>query len=73
MVGTPLQLHAHTYVATHYKLDQNQKRHLRYDALRGIELVDGVARLCAMDLFLHGIGPDDGKKKPPIIRHGGRS
>ena len=50
----------------HYKLDQDQKRHLRYDALRGVELVDGVARLCAMNLFLHGIGPDDGKKKPPI-------
>ena len=31
-----------------------------------MELVDGVARLCAMNLFLHGIGPDDGKKKPPI-------
>jgi type I restriction enzyme M protein len=59
-------LSAHTYVATHYDLDKDQKRHLRYDALRGVELVDGVARLCAMNLFLHGIGPDDGKKKPPI-------
>ena len=36
-------LSAHTYVAAHYKLDQGQKRHLRYDALRGVELVDGVA------------------------------
>ena len=44
---------------SHYELDQDQKRHLRYDALRGVELVDGVARLCAMNLFLHGIGPDD--------------
>src|SRR5204862_400249 len=43
-----------------------QKHQLRYDALRGVELVDGVARLCAMNLFLHGIGPDDGTKKPPI-------
>jgi len=59
-------LSAHQYVATHYSLNQDQKRHLRYDALRGVELVDGVARLCAMNLFLHGIGPDDGKKTPPI-------
>jgi type I restriction enzyme M protein len=28
-------LSAHTYVATHYKLDKDQKRHLRYDTLRG--------------------------------------
>src|SRR5713101_509265 len=59
-------LSAHTYVANHYKLDKDQKRHLRYDALRGVELVDGVARLCAMNLFLHGIGPHNGRKKPPI-------
>lgn len=59
-------LSAHSYVATRYELEKDQKRHLRYDALRGVELVDGVARLCAMNLFLHGIGPDDGKRKPPI-------
>jgi hypothetical protein len=39
---------------------------VRYDALRGMELVDGVARLCAMNLFLHGIGPDDDRREPPI-------
>ena len=59
-------LSAHSYVATHYKLEKDQKRHLRYDALRGVELVDGVARLCAMNLFSPRIGPDDGKKKPPV-------
>jgi type I restriction enzyme M protein len=59
-------LSAHTYLATHFDLDKPQKRHLRYDALRGVELVDGVSRLCAMNLFLHGIGPDDDKKTPPI-------
>src|SRR5438045_3787675 len=45
-------LGAHEYIATKYELDKAQKRHLRFDALRGIELVDGVARLCAMNLFL---------------------
>jgi type I restriction enzyme M protein len=59
-------LSAHRYIERHYKLDKAQKKALRYDALRGIELVDGVARLCAMNLFLHGIGPDDDRRKPPI-------
>ena len=39
------------------KLDKDQKKHLKLEALRGVELVDSVARLCAMNLFLHGIGP----------------
>jgi len=48
------------------ELDRDQKKHLKYGALRGVELVDGVSRLCAMNLFLHGIGPDDGEHEPPI-------
>ncbi len=59
-------LSAHHYLGTHYRLDKEQKKHLRYEALRGVELVDGVARLCAMNLFLHGVGPDDDNRKPPI-------
>jgi len=59
-------LAAHDYIASHYTLDRDQKKHLRYEALRGVELVDGVSRLCAMNLFLHGIGPDDDTREPPI-------
>lgn len=59
-------LAANHFLATQYKLDKDQKLFLKLDALRGIELVDGVARLCAMNLFLHGVGPDDDKKVPPI-------
>jgi type I restriction enzyme M protein len=59
-------LAAHDYLLEHNTLHKEQKRHLRFDALRGVELVDGVTRLCAMNLFLHGIGPDDDKKAPPI-------
>ena len=59
-------LAAYEYITHHYELDKAQKRHLRYDALRGIDIVDGVSRLCAMNLFLHGIGPDDDSKEPPI-------
>ena len=51
-----------------YELDRDQKRHLRFDALRGVEMVAGVARLCAMNLFLHGIGPDG--RRPRAARSG---
>ena len=40
-------------------LDPDEKRHLRYDALHGWEIVDNTARLCAMNLLLHGIGAAD--------------
>ncbi len=59
-------LAAHDYLLSQYTLDKEQKKHLRFDALRGVELVDGVTRLCAMNLFLHGIGPDDDRRAPPI-------
>jgi type I restriction enzyme M protein len=59
-------LSTHHYLAGHYSLDREQKKHLRFEALRGAELVDSVARLCAMNLFLHGVGPDDDKRAPPI-------
>ena len=50
---------AHEYVSKHYELDSTQKRHLRHDALRGFDIVDSVTRLCAMNLYLHGIGGDE--------------
>lgn len=60
-------LAAHEYITRHHDLDRSQKRHLRFDSLRGIELVDGVSRLCAMNLLLHGVGPDDDTREPPIL------
>jgi type I restriction enzyme M protein len=51
-------LAARDYLVEHHELNRDQKRHLRFEALRGVELVPGVSRLCAMNLFLHGIGPD---------------
>jgi type I restriction enzyme M protein len=59
-------LSAFHHIRRNNQLDKDQKRHLRYQALHGIDIVDGVSRLCAMNLFLHGIGPDDDSKKPPI-------
>jgi type I restriction enzyme M protein len=47
-------------------MSREQKRHLKHDALRGIDIVDGVARLCAMNLLLHGVGPMNGEGELPI-------
>lgn len=38
-------------------LTREAREHLRLDALRGVEIVHGVARLCAMNLLLHNVGP----------------
>jgi len=36
---------AHNYIAQNYRLDKEQKNHLRYNALKGVEIADNVARL----------------------------
>ena len=36
--------------------DKEQQRKLREDCLSGSDIVDEVVRLCAMNLYLHGIG-----------------
>jgi type I restriction enzyme M protein len=41
-------------------LDPDQKKFLRDQAMRGWEIVDATARLCAMNLLLHGIGHPEG-------------
>ncbi len=52
-------LAAHDYIKKHYTLDQKQKEFLREKSLSGTEIVDATARLCVMNLYLHGIGDDD--------------
>src|ERR1043166_3699363 len=49
-------LAAHDYLARHHALDRAQKKKLKTGTFFGIELVDSVTRLCAMNLLLHGIG-----------------
>ena len=41
-------------------LTPDEKEHLRDDFIFGTELVDGTARLAAMNMLLHGIGKPDG-------------
>jgi type I restriction enzyme M protein len=52
-------LAAHDYISKNYPLDKDQKRFLKFNGLRGWEIVDNVSRLCVMNLYLHGIGGDD--------------
>jgi type I restriction enzyme M protein len=54
-------LAVHDYISNpaHYTLDKDDKRFLMEKALSGVEIVDGAARLCAMNLFLHGIGGEE--------------
>ena len=40
-------------------LDKDQKEFLRFKAFRGKDIVDPVARLCAMNLYLHGVGGEE--------------
>jgi type I restriction enzyme M protein len=55
-------LAAHNYIAKTYKpLDPEQWTHLRHKALHGWEIVDNTARLCVMNLYLHGIGVNGGE------------
>jgi type I restriction enzyme M protein len=53
-------LAAHDYVVrTHGKqLDKDQKKHLRTRFVQGADIVPNTARLCIMNLYLHGIDAD---------------
>jgi len=53
-------LAAHDYISGHNALDRDQELHLRHQALHGWEIVDNPARLCVMNLYLHGIGVNGG-------------
>lgn len=56
--GFLLAAHAFLTDPTNYPdLTREDRDHLRLDALRGVEIVQGVTRLCAMNLMLHGVGP----------------
>src|ERR1700730_17502384 len=61
-------LAAHDHIAKNYQLDRDQRGFLRNDALRGWEIVDNTARLCVMNLFLHGIGSDEEGRTPVHVK-----
>jgi type I restriction enzyme M protein len=61
-------LAVHDYLAKHHALDREQKKRLKSGTLFGIELVDGVARLCCMNLLLHGIGGNGSAEVPVVVK-----
>jgi type I restriction enzyme M protein len=57
-------LAAHDYISINFKLDKEEKEFLRYKTFKGWDIVDNTARLCAMNLYLHGIG---GEEDVPVV------
>ena len=57
-------LGAHNYLSKNFSLDKEQKKFLRFNTFKGWEIVDNTARLCVMNLYLHGIG---GGESPIIV------
>lgn len=53
-------LAAYEYAATRENLSPTDREHLRDGFVSGIELVDGTARLAAMNMLLHGMGKPNG-------------
>lgn len=61
-------LAAHDYISKHHQLSREQKKNLKNGTLFGVELVDSVARLCAMNMMLHGIGDENAEELPISTR-----
>ncbi len=56
---------AHNYIVDHNpNLTKAEKKKLKEGTFKGWEIVHGTARVCAMNLLLHGIGSDESM---PII------
>ncbi len=48
-------LSAYNHIIKHHKLDRDQKEELKHKTLSGNEIVSMAARLCVMNLYLHGV------------------
>jgi len=63
-------LAAYTYLSDQkrFQLDRSQKKKLKSGTFFGIELVDSVTRLCAMNMLLHGIGGESEEDLPVVTK-----
>ncbi|MFX0196089.1 MAG: N-6 DNA methylase [Candidatus Hodarchaeota archaeon] len=60
-------LAAHDYIVKHYpNMTKEEKKRLKEDTFKGWELVQNTARLCAMNLMLHGI-TSNGNELPLVV------
>ncbi len=57
--GFLIAAHDHMAMTAKGKLTPDQAKHLKEKALKGADITTEVARLCAMNLHLHGIGGED--------------
>ncbi len=57
-------LAAHDFISKNNKLEKAQRKHLSTAALRGNDIVPAMVSLCAMNLYLHGIGTAVGEDSP---------
>ena len=49
-------LSTHKYLTDNFNLDPDQKKFLKEKTFKGWDIVTEVVRLCAMSMYLHGIG-----------------
>ncbi len=61
-------LAGHGFLSSQYKLDKDQKEFLKMKTFKGWELVPETARLCLMNLYLHGIGGYYENKGPIAVK-----
>ncbi len=52
-------LSAYNYIVKHHRMDRDQKIELKHKTFTGNEIVPMVARLCVMNLYLHGINGEE--------------
>jgi len=52
-------LSAYNFIRDNYKLDRDQQKELKHDTFSGNDIVPMVARLCVMNLYLHGINGEE--------------
>ncbi|MEO1432558.1 MAG: class I SAM-dependent DNA methyltransferase, partial [Cyanobacteria bacterium J06633_8] len=50
---------AYSFITQAQKLDKSQNKFLKNQTFKGFDVADGVVRLCAMNLYLHGIAGDE--------------
>lgn len=59
-------LAAYDFISNNSTLNKDEKKFLKFNTFKGWEIVANTARLCLMNLYLHGIG--DLNSEPPIER-----
>jgi type I restriction enzyme M protein len=66
--GFLLAAHEHILAKHAKRMDKDQLKELKLKTLHGVEIVDQVTRMCAMNLMLHGVGPTANEDADPPVR-----